>query len=411
MGSELTGLRVLYVDDEPDLLEICKYYLESKYKYSVTTETNGHLALSQVRKKCFDAIISDYQMPDMDGIELLKRIRSENNEIPFILFTGRGREEVVIEAINGGADFYLQKGGDPRSQFAELAHYIEAGVRKKRAEIRSMDDEIKFRTFIEQSTDALSIIDNDGKIIEWNRAAEQIFNLEKKNVLGRYFWDIQTMLFVGERLALDNLESRKKSILSALETGKAPFFNKTMKVDINAGNGQIKKVEQVVFPIIAKGSVRIGGISRDVTEKDRAEQLLASERNKLRIGMDLAKLVFWEYDPVKDLFYFDDRFYDLYGTNSVCENGHCMSYLNYIREFVHPDDVERIMAEVKEVVEDPNSRSPHTYLHRVVTREGEVREILVKAVTVRDEGGRLVRSYGVNQDITGSIAALGDPKD
>ena len=58
-------------------------------------------------------------MPGMDGIELLKRVRKSFGNVPFILFTGRGREEVVIEAINNGVDFYLQKGGDPKAQFAD----------------------------------------------------------------------------------------------------------------------------------------------------------------------------------------------------------------------------------------------------------------------------------------------------
>ena len=57
-------------------------------------------------------------MPDTDGIAFLRKIR-ESSDIPFILFTGRGREEVVIDAINNGVDFYLQKGGDPKSQFVE----------------------------------------------------------------------------------------------------------------------------------------------------------------------------------------------------------------------------------------------------------------------------------------------------
>ena len=63
----------------------------------------------------YDAVILDYQMPETNGIDFLKLIRSRDDPIPFILFTGRGREEVVIEALNSGADFYLQKGGDPSS--------------------------------------------------------------------------------------------------------------------------------------------------------------------------------------------------------------------------------------------------------------------------------------------------------
>ena len=73
-------------------------------------------------------------MPEMDGIAFLKKVRTSGNTIPFILFTGRGREEVVIEAINSGVDFYIQKGGDPMAQFTELTHKIRQAVQKRQAE-------------------------------------------------------------------------------------------------------------------------------------------------------------------------------------------------------------------------------------------------------------------------------------
>jgi DNA-binding NarL/FixJ family response regulator len=59
--------------------------------------------------------------------------------VPFIIFTGKGREEVVIEALNSGADFYIQKGGDPKAQFAELAHKIRQAVQIKIAQ-KTMKD-------------------------------------------------------------------------------------------------------------------------------------------------------------------------------------------------------------------------------------------------------------------------------
>ena len=129
-------ISILYVDDEPDLLEVAKLFLEKTGQFSVETCTSPLNAREILASSPYDAIVSDYQMPEMDGIELLKQVRGSGNTIPFILFTGRGREEVVIEAFNSGADFYLQKGGDPRSQFAELMQKIKIAVQHRRAEER-----------------------------------------------------------------------------------------------------------------------------------------------------------------------------------------------------------------------------------------------------------------------------------
>ncbi|MCK9580018.1 MAG: response regulator [Methanoregula sp.] len=128
------GIRVLYVDDEPDLLELGRLFLEESGNFIVTTSPSAEESLRSPSLMSYDAIIADYQMPVMNGIEFLKKIRHLSGNLPFVLFTGRGREEVVIEAINNGADFYLQKGGDPRAQFAELAHKVRQAVARRKSE-------------------------------------------------------------------------------------------------------------------------------------------------------------------------------------------------------------------------------------------------------------------------------------
>lgn len=126
-------LRVLIVDDEKILLELAKLYLERNKEFSVDTASSAAMALTFLTDNTYDAVISDYQMPEMDGIAFLVEVRARFGDIPFILFTGKGREEVVVKAIDNGVDFYLQKGGDPRSQFAELAHKVKRSVERQRA--------------------------------------------------------------------------------------------------------------------------------------------------------------------------------------------------------------------------------------------------------------------------------------
>ncbi|MDD1687084.1 response regulator [Methanoregula sp.] len=126
-------ISVLYVDDESILLEIAKIYLERTGQFQVDTLVSAPAALERMKTRRYDVIISDYQMPEMDGIEFLKKIRATWPTLPVIIFTGRGREEVVIEALNAGADHYLQKGGGPKSQFAELVHMITRSVERRQA--------------------------------------------------------------------------------------------------------------------------------------------------------------------------------------------------------------------------------------------------------------------------------------
>lgn len=88
--------RVLNVDDELDLLEIGKLFLERAGPFSVETCDSAEHALDLLAGEPFEAIVSDNQMPRMDGIQLLGLVRKRYGRLPFILFTGRGREEVVI---------------------------------------------------------------------------------------------------------------------------------------------------------------------------------------------------------------------------------------------------------------------------------------------------------------------------
>ncbi|MGB8309216.1 MAG: PAS domain S-box protein [Methanoregula sp.] len=119
---------VLYVDDEPALLDVGKFFLEETSEFTVVTASSASVALDRLKSNDIKAIVSDYQMPGIDGIEFLKQVRAKDKAIPFILFTGRGREEIAIQAFENGADYYLQKGGDPTSQFAELTHKIKRAV-------------------------------------------------------------------------------------------------------------------------------------------------------------------------------------------------------------------------------------------------------------------------------------------
>ena len=123
------------MDDEPDLLQLTKIFLEKEdQRLQIETCPSAREALKLLEHENFDSIISDYQMPSIDGLKFLERLRNKDNTIPFIIFTGQGREEVAIQALNLGANRYVQKGGDPSSQYGLLARAIIDEVKLKRAE-------------------------------------------------------------------------------------------------------------------------------------------------------------------------------------------------------------------------------------------------------------------------------------
>jgi len=130
-------ISILYVDDEESFLQLTKRSLERNGAITVDTAESAEIALQKLKSGRYDAVVSDYQMPGMNGIEFLTALRKEYPALPFIIFTGKGREEVVIEAFEKGASFYLQKGGEPKSQYAELVHKIQTAVSHRRADARA----------------------------------------------------------------------------------------------------------------------------------------------------------------------------------------------------------------------------------------------------------------------------------
>ncbi|MCQ1539568.1 PAS domain S-box protein [Methanocalculus taiwanensis] len=189
-GTSDQQISLLYVDDELPLLEIGKLFLEKSGEFSVSTCDSAKEAIELLNYQDFDAIVSDYQMPGMDGLHFLQHLRKAGNQTPFIIFTGKGREEVVIEALNSGADFYLQKGGDPKSQFAELSNKIMYAVARRRSEMKLAHTFDLMRYIIEHNNASIAVHDMDMNYIFVSQRYLETYGITNQDVIGRNHYDI-----------------------------------------------------------------------------------------------------------------------------------------------------------------------------------------------------------------------------
>jgi PAS domain S-box-containing protein len=176
-------ISILYVDDEQDLLEIAKTFLERSGEFSVQISTSAKEVLDSPAIQSCDVIISDYLMPGMDGITFLKRVRERNNNIPFILFTGRGNEDIAIETINAGADFYLRKGGDPEARFTELSNRIRQAVSKRQELAANRYNQQKFQEFTEILPQMIVELDPDLQVTYANHRTLILFGINEKDLV------------------------------------------------------------------------------------------------------------------------------------------------------------------------------------------------------------------------------------
>jgi CheY-like chemotaxis protein len=177
-------ISVLFVDDEPSMGDIARIFLEDRLGgCKVTQVTDGDEALQHIHSQQYDAIVADYEMPGLDGLQLLRALRNAGDNTPFLVCTGKSRHEVVIEALNAGADFYLQKGEDPLVLFTEMKQMIVQAVTRRRSEKALAKSRNLLEEIIDFLPDATLAVDSSGQIIAWNRIMEELTGIPSETVL------------------------------------------------------------------------------------------------------------------------------------------------------------------------------------------------------------------------------------
>jgi len=266
-SSEKLKIRVLHVDDELGLLKVAKQCLEMQGPFRVDTASSVEEALAKLGKERYDAVVSDYQMPGKDGLEFLKELRESGNSVPFIMFTGKGREEVARRALNLGANQYLNKTGETETVYTELAHTVTELAKTKKAEELLRLSEERYRNLFENAKDVIILFDLKGNVTSANKGAEK-YGFNKNGMLGK-----NMLKFVSKRYWPKLLKDVAQIALGKTAEGR---------IEIHTPKGD-KIAEYRSSPIFSNNRVvGIQTILEDTTEHKKAEETLRESEEKYR---------------------------------------------------------------------------------------------------------------------------------
>jgi CheY-like chemotaxis protein len=176
---------VLLVDDDPALFNITKILLEKEGELLVDLCGSAPEAMEMLEEKDYDAIISDYDMPGMDGIEFFKELRKKGSDTPFVMFTGKGNENTVISALNCGINYYIKKGDNPKEVFSKLRFVIKDIANQKKNKLSAEEQIQKGDRHSSFYPDFILVADPDGIVTYADPYLERLLKLPEHSMQSR----------------------------------------------------------------------------------------------------------------------------------------------------------------------------------------------------------------------------------
>ncbi|PVX25437.1 MAG: hypothetical protein CW716_07955 [Candidatus Bathyarchaeum sp.] len=375
-------INVLCVDDEAIFLASTKQLLEMVAPFHVDFASSVNDALEKMKGKAFDVVVSDYQMPEKSGLDFLKELRESGNDIPFILFTGKGREEVAVKALNLGADRYFNKFGNPETVYGELVHGIRQAVAQRRAEKEIWDREERLRAIFSSSPDGMFTSDLNGIITDCNLETLKLVEASSmSDIIGKHF---QTFVAKEENEKVDAAFSEvlEKSFVTNRETKLLTKSGAEVPIGFSAS---------ILRDAYGK-PVGAVALVRNISDRKKAEASLRQSENKFR--------GFFENSP--DYCYI------------ISPEGKIVDVSKTVLDSLGYSKDELLGKPLLSTIYAPSSRQKARNLFEkwkktgkirneeleIVTKQGERRAVLLNAHSVHDIDGRLLYFVSVQKDIT-----------
>lgn len=254
MRRSRNRIRVLHVDDEPGFAAMTAEFLEREDDLmSVQTATSVQEGLDVLVEHAIDCIVSDYDMPRMNGIEFLKTVREEYLDLPFILYTGKGSEEIASDAISADVTDYLQKTSGA-SQYEILTNRIANAVAQFRTKKQFEERDQQYRAIVQNSHDAI-FIRQDNEFVFVNEQASNLTGYDKEEFFElSNIWDIV------------HPDDRERLFAYAYQRANGEDVPKVYQGRILTKDGEVKRGEFVVDQIPYRGETAVLGTAREIPD-------------------------------------------------------------------------------------------------------------------------------------------------
>ena len=263
---------ILHVDDDPSMRDLTETILEGEdQRFTVETVPGADEGLKKLNDDSPDCIVSDYDMPGTDGLELLETVRKQYPDLPFILFTGKGSEEVASDAIAAGVTDYLQK-QPGTEQYELLANRIHNAVDARREAKRADKQERLTKQALDALEDVFYVLNTDGSLRRWNEQFAEITGYPASELA-----EMQAAEFFPE----DEHETVADAIDTTLRSGEV-----RVKADFLTADGERLPYEFTGARLTDENGEPVGiiGIGRELTDRRRRErrfQALVKESNDI----------------------------------------------------------------------------------------------------------------------------------
>jgi PAS domain S-box-containing protein len=262
---------------------------------------------------------------------------------------------------------------------------------RKKAEEALQQEKILLHTLIDILPDAIYVKDAECRKIMSNPA--DLANMgahSEAEVIGKTDRDFFPPEKAEKFLSNDRL---------VLQTG-VPLLNEEDRLPDAEGEQRWLLTSKVPLKNEKGEIIGLVGSSRDITDRKRMEEALQTSEARLFHALTIARMGHWEYDVAEDVFIFNDNFYKIFHTTAEKEGGYTLSSSDYTKRFVHPDDAYVIAAEIQKAIETKDPHFARQLEHRFKYVDGGTGYVAVHFFAVKDDQGRTIRTYGVNQDIT-----------